>query len=262
MWLVVAPPCPVAQPDDTTERRIIDDWWRRAAEGALSRRNVLLAGTTFAAASVAASVNPVYVAQAQQPIAASERKPNIVFILVDNVGWGDFGVYGGTTPTPRIDKFASEGIRFNSYYVEAQCTPSRSAIMTGRQSVRSGTYTVRVPGTGAYGLAPWEYTLPESPSGAGSVRECSSTLRLPTKPWTGERQVRPASAQATRRSMTADAKDTTAQPASGPHGNSRRSQGPSVSPSGGGSHTPDELNWRGDAGERPLSAMLLHKARL
>jgi arylsulfatase A-like enzyme len=63
------------------------------------------------------------------------KKPNIVFILVDNVGWGDFGVYGGTTATPRIDKMASEGIRFNNYNVEAQCTPSRSAIMTGRHPV-------------------------------------------------------------------------------------------------------------------------------
>lgn len=46
--------------------------------------------------------------------AAGEQKPNIVFILVDNVGWGGFGVYGGTTPTPRIDRLASEGSRFNT----------------------------------------------------------------------------------------------------------------------------------------------------
>jgi arylsulfatase A-like enzyme len=70
---------------------------------------------------------------------AQAKKPNIVFILVDNVGWGNFGVYGGTIPTPRIDRLASEGIRFNNYNVEVQCTPSRSAIMTGRHPVRSGT---------------------------------------------------------------------------------------------------------------------------
>ena len=52
-------------------------------------------------------------------------EPNIVFILCDNVGWGDFGVYGGGTPTPRIDQLAREGIRFNNYTVEAQCTPTR-----------------------------------------------------------------------------------------------------------------------------------------
>jgi len=94
-------------------------------------------------------------------------KPNIVFILVDNIGWGAFGVYGGTIPTPRIDKFASEGIRFNNYNVEAQCTPSRSAIMTGRHPVRSGTFKVPFPGEGLSGLAPWEYTTAELLSDAG-----------------------------------------------------------------------------------------------
>lgn len=97
------------------------------------------------------------------PLRSQTTKPNIVFILVDNVGWGDFGVYGGTTPTPRIDKLANEGIRFLNYNVEAQCTPTRSAIMTGRMSVRSGTFTVPWPGQGPSGLSPWEYTIAELP---------------------------------------------------------------------------------------------------
>jgi arylsulfatase len=95
------------------------------------------------------------------------NKPNIVFILLDNVGWGNFGVYGGTIPTPRIDKFASEGIRFNNYNVEVQCTPSRSAILTGRHPVRSGTIRVPFPGEGLSGMAPWEYTLAELLSDTG-----------------------------------------------------------------------------------------------
>jgi arylsulfatase A-like enzyme len=94
-------------------------------------------------------------------------RPNIVFILCDNVGWGDFSCYGGSNPTPRIDKLAGEGIRFNSYTVECQCTPSRSAIMTGRQSVRGGTYKVAMPGEGKHGLVPWEYTIAELLSDAG-----------------------------------------------------------------------------------------------
>jgi arylsulfatase len=94
-------------------------------------------------------------------------KPNIVFFLVDNVGWGDFGVYGGTRPTPRIDKMAREGIRFNNYNVEAQCTPTRSAIMTGRHPVRSGTYTVVPPIGKPAGLPAWEYTVAELLSDAG-----------------------------------------------------------------------------------------------
>jgi len=95
------------------------------------------------------------------------NRPNIVFILCDNVGWGDFSCYGGNTPTPRIDKLANEGIRFNNYTVESQCTPTRSSIMTGRQSVRSGTFRVPIPGEGPSGLAPWEYTIAELLSDAG-----------------------------------------------------------------------------------------------
>ncbi len=95
------------------------------------------------------------------PAQAANKKPNIVFILVDNIGWGDFSVYGGTTPTPRIDALANSGIRFNNYNVEGQCTPSRSAILTGRQSVRSGTFTVPLDPHFPYGLAPWEYTIAE-----------------------------------------------------------------------------------------------------
>src|SRR6516225_9480487 len=63
-------------------------------------------------------------------------KPNIVLMLTDNVGYGELGVYGGGilrgAPTPRIDKLASEGMRLLNFNVEAQCTPSRSALMTGR----------------------------------------------------------------------------------------------------------------------------------
>jgi arylsulfatase A-like enzyme len=97
----------------------------------------------------------------------SDRQPNIVFVLCDNVGWGDFSCYGGATPTPRIDKLASEGVRLNNYTVEAQCTPTRSALLTGRQSVRSGTFTVPLPGQGLGGLVPWEYTIAELLSDAG-----------------------------------------------------------------------------------------------
>src|SRR5262245_9884486 len=101
------------------------------------------------------------------PGAAADAKPNIVFILVDNVGWGDWSVYGGTTATPHIDKLASEGIRLNNYNVEVQCTPSRSAIMTGRHPVRSGTYSVLPPPGRPGGMAPWEYTIAELLSDAG-----------------------------------------------------------------------------------------------
>ncbi len=98
---------------------------------------------------------------------AQDKKPNIVFILVDNIGWGDFSVYGGTVPTPRVDALAREGMRLNNYTVEASCTPSRAALMTGRLPVRTGATRVPRPGEGLSGLAPWEFTLGELFSGAG-----------------------------------------------------------------------------------------------
>jgi len=96
------------------------------------------------------------------PIQAADKKPNIVFILTDNLGYGELGVYGGGilrgAPTPRIDKLASEGMRLLNFNVEAQCTPSRSALMTGRFSIRSGTYEVPIGGV-PDGLTQWEVTI-------------------------------------------------------------------------------------------------------
>jgi len=96
----------------------------------------------------------------------AQDKPNIVYILVDNWGWGDIGIQGSTTPTPNIDKLAGEGMRFTNYNVQNQCTPSRSALHTGRLPIRSGTQKVPAPGE-PDGLAPWEYTIAELLSDAG-----------------------------------------------------------------------------------------------
>jgi arylsulfatase len=83
--------------------------------------------------------------------ASPAEKPNIVFMMADNLGFGDVGVYGGGelrgAPTPRIDQLAREGLRFTQFLVEPGCTPSRAATMTGRYSVRSGLSLVIVPGT-------------------------------------------------------------------------------------------------------------------
>jgi arylsulfatase len=98
------------------------------------------------------------------------KKPNIVFILMDNLGYGEVGCYGGGilrgAPTPRIDKLASEGTRLLNFNVEAQCTPSRSAILTGRFSIRSGTHSVPIGGAHD-GLTQWEVTIAELLSSAG-----------------------------------------------------------------------------------------------
>jgi arylsulfatase A-like enzyme len=99
-------------------------------------------------------------------IGFSQEKPNVIYILVDNWGWGDISIQGGTVPTPNIDNLASQGMRFTNYNVQNQCTPSRSALLTGRLPIRSGTQKVAAPGE-PDGLAPWEYTIAELLSDAG-----------------------------------------------------------------------------------------------
>jgi arylsulfatase len=100
----------------------------------------------------------------------SQNQPNIILINMDNFGYGELGCYGGGitrgAPTPRIDELANEGMRLTNFNVEAQCTPSRASLMTGRYPIRSGNTTVPIT-TGMYGLTQWEYTIAEMLSEAG-----------------------------------------------------------------------------------------------
>jgi arylsulfatase len=100
----------------------------------------------------------------------AQEKPNIVLVFLDNFGWGEPGFNGGGiirgTETPRMDKLASEGLRLTNFNVEVQCTPSRSAIMSGRYAIRSGNGTAPLAG-GVYGLVGWEITMAEMLSDAG-----------------------------------------------------------------------------------------------
>jgi arylsulfatase len=100
----------------------------------------------------------------------SDQKPNIVFFFWDNFGWGELGCYGGGVlrgaPTPRIDALAGEGLQLLNHNVEAQCTPSRSALLTGRHAIRSGTQTIPIAG-GPDGMTQWEVTIAQALSDAG-----------------------------------------------------------------------------------------------
>jgi arylsulfatase A-like enzyme len=91
------------------------------------RRNVLIAIWVLL---IVASTSPVY---AQAP-----QRPNIVVILVDDMGFSDFGCYGSEIPTPNIDALAAGGVRFTQFYNTARCSTTRASLMTGLYPHQAG----------------------------------------------------------------------------------------------------------------------------
>ena len=106
-------------------------------------------------------------------VARTGRRPNVLVILMDDVGWGDFGCYGGGVavgaPTPNIDRLAREGLLLTSCYSEPSCTPTRASIMTGRLPMRHGLLIP--PMYGMPGGLQGEITLPQMLSDAGYVTQ-------------------------------------------------------------------------------------------
>ena len=95
-------------------------------------------------------------------------KPNILYIVADDLGWKDVGFHGAADiKTPNLDKLAAEGVRMEQFYVQPMCTPTRAALMSGRYPMRYGLQTLVIPSKGTYGLATDERTLPEVLKDAG-----------------------------------------------------------------------------------------------
>jgi arylsulfatase I/J len=99
--------------------------------------------------------------------AVAQTKPNIVFILADDLGWKDVGYHGSDIKTPNIDELAQTGARFEQFYAQQICTPSRAALMTGRYPLRYGLQMAVIPSAGRYGLATDEWLLPQALKQAG-----------------------------------------------------------------------------------------------
>jgi arylsulfatase len=113
-------------------------------------------------------VNAAPRAQDATPTASGGKRPNIVVIMSDDVGWGDLGCYGGGpmrgAPTPHLDQLAAEGMRFVSYYGQSSCTAGRASFITGRIPIRTALSLVLLPGDP-------DHLTPETPTVAQWLSE-------------------------------------------------------------------------------------------
>jgi arylsulfatase A-like enzyme len=99
---------------------------------------------------------------------AADKRPNIVHIVADDLGWKDVGFNGCTDiKTPNIDALARGGAKFTQFYVQPMCTPTRAALMTGRYPFRYGLQTIVIPTSAGYGLDTNEWLMPQCLKDAG-----------------------------------------------------------------------------------------------
>ncbi|HMJ50348.1 MAG TPA: sulfatase-like hydrolase/transferase, partial [Burkholderiales bacterium] len=90
-------------------------------------------------------ISAVALVAAVAPVQAAEKKPNILVIMGDDVGWFNIGAYHQgimSGKTPNLDKLAAQGMRFTDYYAEASCTAGRANFITGEIPLRTGLTTV------------------------------------------------------------------------------------------------------------------------
>jgi arylsulfatase A-like enzyme len=99
--------------------------------------------------------------------AQAASQPNIVFLLIDDLGYADCGFNGGKEiKTPNIDRLAKSGTIIDSHYVQPVCSPTRSTLLTGRYPTHTGVYTIVSPGA-PWGLPLAERTLADALRSAG-----------------------------------------------------------------------------------------------
>jgi arylsulfatase A len=109
---------------------------------------------------------------------AASQSPNIVLILVDDLGYGDLSSYGSRIHTPNLDNMAQEGVLFRQFYsANPVCSPSRASVLTGRYGVRGGVPTVLQPND-LGGLAETETTIAQMLKPAGYSTMCVGKWHL------------------------------------------------------------------------------------
>jgi arylsulfatase A-like enzyme len=111
--------------------------------------------------STIASVTLVACTSLPASAAAPPSRPHIVFIVADDLGWGDVSYHGSQIATPNIDRLAEGGTRLEQFYVQSVCSPTRAALMTGRYPMRLGLQCGVIRPWGEYSVPADERMLPE-----------------------------------------------------------------------------------------------------
>ena len=120
-----------------------------------------------------------------QPVQPPVAAPNVVLILIDDAGFGQFSTFGGGVPSPTMDRLAAEGLRFNRFHTTALCSPTRAALITGRNHHSAATATIT---EGATGYDGYTCILPRSCGTIGEVLRQNGYMTA----WIGKNHNTPA----------------------------------------------------------------------
>ncbi len=137
---------------------------RNNQESSLTRRNFLKQTAGLTAGSALTGSMLTGLAHAEP---ASGIKPNILFIVADDLGWKDVGFHGSDIKTPNMDALAAGGAKLEQFYAQSMCTPTRAGLMTGRYPLRYGLQTGVIFSAHPYGLPTDEWLLPQALREAG-----------------------------------------------------------------------------------------------
>ena len=123
--------------------------------------------------------------QFPQPVKAPKGAPNVVLILLDDTGFGQYSAFGGGVPSPTLDKLAAEGLKYNRFHTTALCSPTRAALITGRNHHSAATGVITEAATGYDG---YTCVLPRSCGTIGEVLRQNGY----TTAWIGKNHNTPA----------------------------------------------------------------------
>ena len=123
--------------------------------------------------------------QFPQPVKAPKNAPNVVLILLDDTGFGQYAAFGGGVPSPTLDRLAAEGLKYNRFHTTALCSPTRAALITGRNHHSAATGVITEAATGYDG---YTCVLPRSCGTVGEVLRQNGYMTA----WIGKNHNTPA----------------------------------------------------------------------